>query len=61
MDHEDPLQSEVHMWVQNKDPGLEWDLNQAQDPWAQVVLGICQVLDKDLVLDLVLDTFQRMA
>lgn len=61
---EDHLQSEVLIWVQNRDPGLEWDLNQAQDLWAQVVPVLCQalgkVLGKDLVQDLGLVTFQKM-
>jgi len=61
---EDHLQSEVLIWVQNRDPGLEWDLNQAQDLWAQVVPVLCQalgkVLDKDMVQDLGLATFQKM-
>ena len=61
---EDHLQSEVLTWVQNRDPGLEWDLNQARDLWAQVDLVLCKalarVLDKDLVQDLGLATFQKM-
>ena len=61
---EDHLQSEVLTWVQNKGPGLEWDLNQAQDLWAQVDLVLCkalgQVLDMDLVQDLGPVIFQKM-
>lgn len=64
LDLEDHLQSELLIWVQNRDPGLGWDLNQAQDLWAQVVPVLCQalgkVLDKDMVQDLVPATFQKM-
>jgi len=61
---EDHLQSEVLIWVQIKDPGLEWDLNRARDLWGQLVLVQCQalgkVLGKDMVQDLGLVTLQKM-